>query len=405
MAGIRISERARVLQPSITLGITTKANAMKSKGIDVIGFGAGEPDFDTPQQIKDAAVRALEKGMTKYTPSAGTLDLRKELVRKFKKDNGLEYEPGQIVVAAGAKYAIFEAICALIDHGDEVVIPSPYWVSYPEMVSFAGGVSRFVDTSSSGFMLTPEALEKAVTAKTRMVILNYPSNPTGMTYSRKELEALSAVIVKKDLLCMSDEIYEKLLYDGLEHVSIATLPGMKERTITVNGASKAFSMTGWRIGYMAGPAEVMKAVNMIQDHSTSCPTSIAQAATLEAVRLDNEDDPVFRGVMDKMIAAFIARRDVMVEMANAIPGIKCTKPQGAFYCFFDIGGLLGKSYEGIQLKNSLTFCDVLLEKENVAVVPGVAFGADNYVRLSYALSLENMRKGLERIAGFASKLK
>jgi aspartate aminotransferase len=403
---MKLSKRVQSLQPSITLGITAKANAMKVRGLDVIGFGAGEPDFDTPQQIKDAAVRALEKGMTKYTPSAGMLELRKELVRKFKKDNGLDYEPGQIVVAAGAKYAIFEAICALIDPGDEVVIPSPYWVSYPEMVSFAGGVSRFVDTSSDGFLLTPQALEAAITPRTRIVILNYPSNPTGMSYSRPQLEALVDVIVKNNLICLSDEIYEKLLYDGLSHVSIASLSDeIKQRTIVVNGASKAFSMTGWRIGYMAGPAEIMKAVNMIQDHSTSCPASIAQAATLEAVRLDNEDDPVFRGVMDKMINAFVERRDVMVKMANAIPGVSCLKPQGAFYCFFDVRELLGRSYEGTLINDSLKLCDVLLEKENVAIVPGVAFGADRYVRLSYALLQENLRKGLDRFAAFVSKLK
>lgn len=401
-----IAKRAESLNPSITLSITAKAKAMKAAGLDVIGYGAGEPDFDTPQQIKDAAVAAINKGMTKYTPSVGTPVLREEICRKFKKDNDLEYKPEQIIVGSGAKYNLFTVIASLVEKGDEVVIPSPYWVSYPEMVNFAEGKNVFVDTVDNNFKLTAEMLESSITDRTKMVILNYPSNPTGWSYTKEELKELADVIVKKNILCLSDEIYEKLVYDGVKHVSIASLyEDIKQRTIVVNGVSKSYSMTGWRIGYAAGPIDIIKKVKMVHDHSTSNACSIAQAAALEGIRLDNNDDPGFKKVLDNMTASFAQRRDAMVDRVNRISGLKCARPQGAFYCFVDISGVLGKKCDGKVLKGSLEFCDMLLEKKNVAAVPGVAFGADSFIRLSYAMAESDLLRGLDRVEDFIKELK
>lgn len=400
-----ISDRVESLNPSITLSITAKARSMKADGIDVVGYGAGEPDFDTPEQIKKAAIEAIESGMTKYTPSIGTPALREEICKKFKKDNGLDYEPTQIIVAPGAKFNLFSIISTLVNPGDEVIIPAPYWVSYPEMVSFAGGKSVIIDTASADFKLTADALKAAITDKTKVVLMNYPSNPTGWSYTQDELKALANVIVENDLIVVSDEIYEKLVYDGVKHVSIASFSQeIKDRTIIVNGVSKAYAMTGWRIGYAAGPLDIMKKVKMIHDHSTSNPCSIAQAAALAAIKLDNDDDPEFTAVMDKMLTAFAERRDAMVERTNQIEGLSCKKPQGAFYCFIDVSSAYGKAFDGKKIEGSLDFCDALLSAESVAVVPGVAFGSDNYVRLSYAMAKEDLLRGLDRIENFVKSL-
>lgn len=400
-----ISDRVESMNPSITLSITAKARDLKAKGVDVVGYGAGEPDFDTPDQIKQAAIEAINSGMTKYTPSIGTPALRQEICRKFKKDNGLDYSPAQIIVAPGAKFNLFSVISTLINPGDEVVIPAPYWVSYPEMVSFAGGKSVIVDTAADDFKLTAQALKSVITDKTKLVLMNYPSNPTGWSYTEEELKALADVIVENDLLVLSDEIYEKLVYDGVKHISIASFSEeIKKRTIIVNGVSKAYAMTGWRIGYAAGPLDIMKKVKMIHDHSTSNPCSIAQAAALAAIKLDNDDDPEYGAVMNKMLSAFRERRDAMVERANRIEGLNCKKPQGAFYCFIDISSTYGKSFDGKKIAGSLDFCDALLESESVAVVPGVAFGSDSYVRLSYAMAKEDILRGLDRIENFVKSL-
>lgn len=403
---MRLSRRVNVLKPSITLSITARANALKSQGIDVIGYGAGEPDFETPPQIKKAAIEAIEKGLTKYTASAGIKPLREEICKKLLKDNALSYQPEQIIVGTGAKYAIFEVVCGIVDDGDEVIVPAPYWVSYPEMVAFAGGKNVFLDTTKTGFKVTPDALRGAITPKTKAIFLNYPSNPTGATYTREELKALADIIVEKDIYCISDEIYEKLLYDGAKHTSIASFnKDIYERTFVINGMSKSFAMTGWRIGYVAGPSDAMKVLSMMQDHSTSNTCTVAQYAALEGLRLENAGDPSFRMVIDGMVAAFSERRNAMVERLNRIPGFVCQKPAGAFYCFPDISALIGKSFSGKPIKGSMDFAEALLGEEKVAVIPGIAFGADSCVRFSYAMNKADLLRGIDRIEDFVRRLK
>ncbi|MDP3786384.1 MAG: pyridoxal phosphate-dependent aminotransferase [Candidatus Omnitrophota bacterium] len=392
-----ISKRTSQISPSPTLSITAKAKKMQAEGINVIGFGAGEPDFDTPVNIKEAAKKAIDKGFTKYTPTAGTKELKDAVSAKFKKDNNLEYLPDEIIVSCGAKHSIFNIIITLCNEGDEVILPSPYWVSYPEMVKVAGAKTVMLNTTKeSDFKITPEQLEKAIRPNTKLLILNSPSNPTGMVYGESELEELSKIISKAGIYCISDEIYEKVIYDQ-QHVSIASLgEDIKKRTIVVNGVSKAYAMTGWRIGYAAGPKEIIQAMSNLQDHSTSNPTSIAQAASVEAL-IGSQDD------LEKMVKEFKKRRDFMVDRVNAITGISTINPQGAFYCWVDISGILQKSANGKKIMNSMDLTDALLNGAQVAVVPGGVFGDDNYIRLSYATSMENIIEGLNRIERFISQ--
>ena len=397
---VHISQKAKNVAPSPTLAVTAKAKQMKAEGIDVIGFGAGEPDFDTPQNIKDAAVKSLQSGFTKYTDTAGTPDLKKAICEKLKRDNGLDYAPNQIIVSLGAKHSIYNAVLATVDPGDEVIIPAPYWVSYPEIVGLADGKCVYVEADeSTGFTVPIEKLRAAVTDKTRMLILNSPSNPTGGVYNREQIKQIAELAVEKGFYVLSDEIYEKVIYDGREHVSIASLGDeIKKWTITINGFSKAFSMTGWRLGYAAAEKEIISAMTAIQSHSASNLVSFTQPAAVEALHTPSE-------VVEKMVAEFDKRRKYIVDRLNSIPGITCAMPGGAFYVFPNITGLFGKSFNGKQLKSSSDVEGWLLDEAKVAVVAGIGFGADNYMRLSYATSMENIQKGLDRIAEAVSKLK
>ena len=394
-----LAKRVRSINPSPTLAITAKANKMRAEGINIIGFGAGEPDFDTPDNIKDAAKRALDKGFTKYTPTSGIKELKEAICKKFKDDNALDYTPDEILVSCGAKHSLFNAIMALCDEGDEVIIPAPYWVSYPEMVGVAGGNSVILKTTAqSGFKVVPEQLKKAITPKTKIFILNSPSNPTGMVYAKEELIAIAAVLAQKNIYCISDEIYEKIIYGKNRHFSIASLePKIKPLTITVNGVSKSYSMTGWRIGYMAGPKDIIQAMSNLQDHSTSNPTSISQKGALEALLGPQQ-------YLLKMIKAFNERKDYIVKRLKSIPLISCLEPQGAFYVFPDISKVLNKEFNGKKIGESLTLADILLTQAKVAVVPGGVFGDDNFIRLSYATSMENITEGLNRIEAFIKQL-
>ncbi len=384
-----LSSRAKEIKPSPTLAIDSKAKAMKAQGIDVISFGVGEPDFDTPENIKEAAIKAIRDGFTKYTPVGGTDKLKDAIIGKLEKDNGLKYERAEILVSCGAKHSLYNTMQALLDPGDEVLIPAPYWVSYPEQATLAGAKPVFIKTlEADRFLLDPAAFEKGITGKTKALILNSPSNPTGFSYGREALARIAQIAVERGIYVISDEIYEKLLYDGAEHVSIASLgEEIKKRTIVINGVSKAYSMTGWRIGYAAGPAPLIKAMTSMQSQSTSNPTSIAQAAAIEA--LNGPQDSV-----KAMAAQFDKRRRFIVDGLNAIPGIKCVPPTGAFYAFPNTSALYGRSPE---ISSSSKLAMYLLEKANVAVVPGDAFGDDDFIRLSYATGIGEIEKGLERI--------
>ena len=396
---LQISRRAAQIAPSATLAIDTRAKALKAEGKDVVGFGAGEPDFDTPEYVRAAAQRAIDEGRTRYTPVPGTLSLRKVIAEKFMKDNGLAYDVSQIIVSSGAKLSIFTALSVLVDDGDEVLIPSPYWVSYPEMVKMVGGVPVFVPCHhEDGFIVRPEEIAKRVTDKTKVLILNSPSNPLGCVIPRKTLEQIAALAVEKQFYVISDEIYEKLIYDGCEHVSIASLgEKIKEQTVVVNGASKAYAMTGWRIGYVAGPRNVISAMSSFQSQATSNPNSIAQYAAMKALQGD-------QSCVDAMVAQFEKRRDAMVEKINAIPGLSCRKPHGAFYVMMNIRGITGKRCHGTELTGSTAIAEALLEHAHVAVVPGAAFLDEGFCRISYATSMENIEEGLRRIAAFVKEL-
>ncbi len=382
------------IEQSITLAITAKAKALKAQGIDVVGLSAGEPDFDTPDNIKQAAIKAINDGKTKYTPASGMPELKKAVAGKFKRDNGLDYKPEEVIINCGAKHSVFLAVVALVDAGDEVIIPTPYWVSYPEMVKVPDGKPVIVETSPGNELkLTPQQLEKSITSRTKLLILNSPSNPSGMVYTKDELLGLVAVLKKHpQVWVISDEIYEKILYDGTEHLSIAALdPGLFQRTVTINGVSKSYSMTGWRIGYAAGPAEVIKAMGKLQSQETSNPTTISQYATLEA--LNGPQDSVAM-----MVRAFDERRRYLVGRLNSMPGVSCVNPKGAFYAFPDFSAWYGKTgQDGAKITGSVALSDYLLDKARVAVVPGGGFGADNHLRLSYATSMELLRKALDRI--------
>jgi aspartate aminotransferase len=396
---VKLASRVGRVKPSATLAITMKAKALRAEGRDVIGFGAGEPDFDTPSNIKQAAIKAIEEGFTKYTPSGGIDELKDAIINKFQVDNKLTYKRSQIVVSCGAKDTLYNLAQALFEEGDEVIIPSPYWVSYPSIVILAGATPVILDTKESdGFKVSPERLEKAITKNTKAVILNSPSNPTGAAYSYSELEALAEIIVKKNILVISDDIYEKIVYDDFRFYNIASVgEEIKRLTLVVNGVSKTYSMTGWRIGYAAGPEDIVAAVTKIQSQNISNPTSISQKAAVEAL-MGSQD------VVGEMVKEFKKRRDYIVKALNSIPGIRCMNPQGAFYVFPSISSLFGMSCDGKKIGSSTDFVEYLLDKVDVAVVPGIAFGNDNHVRLSYATSMENIQKGLERIGNAVTKL-
>lgn len=394
----RISVRSKNAAPSPTLAINAKANQLKAEGKDIIGFAAGEPDFDTPQNVKDAAIKAIQAGFTKYTPTSGTPELKQAICDKLKRENGLEYTPAQIVVSIGAKHSIYNSVMALCDPGDEVIIPVPYWVTYPEQVKLADGVCVFIKTDeSTGFKMTPAQLEAAVTDKTKILILNSPSNPTGAVYTPAEIEQFARIIVRGGFYVISDEIYEREIYDGCP-VSIAAFgEEIKKLTITVNGLSKSHSMTGWRLGYTASDPEIAGAMSRIQDHSTSNPVSFVQKGAVEA--LNGPQD-----YSEMMAREFDKRRKVIVAALNAIPGINCPMPGGAFYVFPNVSALYGRKYDGRTIDSSDSFAEYLLYEAKVAVVPGSGFGADTNVRLSYATSMENIEKGIARIAEAAAKL-
>ncbi len=391
-----ITKRALCVSPSLTLAITAKAKKMKAEGINVIGFGAGEPDFNTPDFIIDAAKDALDKGKTKYTPSSGLPELKKAICRKLKEDNGLDYLPSQIIVSNGAKHSLFNAIQAIIEEGDEVIIPAPYWLSYPELVKMSGGIPVFVDCSDIGFKINAERLEKAITAKTKLLILNSPSNPTGAVYSKEELYALAAVIEKTGIYVLSDEIYEKLVYGGAQHYSIAAYSDkLYSKTVLVNGMSKSYSMTGWRIGYLACEEKLAKAIDGMQSHATSNPNTIAQWASVAALEKGGE-------FIKSMQKTFDDRRRYMYERLKNMNYIDCPEPKGAFYVFVNVKGLFGRSFKGVKIENCLKLTELLLENVQVAVVPGNAFGAEDYIRLSYAVSMDEIKDGMDRIEKFIS---
>lgn len=394
-----ISNKAKGIKPSSTLAITAKAKEMKVEGVDVVGFGAGEPDFDTPQHIKDAAIEAINSGFTKYTPASGIMELKKAICSKLLNDNGLKYSPNQIVISNGAKHSLTNTFMAILNIGDEVIIPAPFWLSYAQMVKMADGIPVIVNTKkANNYKVTTEQLQEAMTEKTKAIIINSPSNPTGMLYSKEELEDIANFAVKNDLYVVSDEIYEKLIYDGKKHVSIASLgEEIFKRTIVINGVSKSYAMTGWRIGYAAANQEVASLMGNMQSHASSNPNSIAQRAALAAISGSEK-------CIDDMKIEFNKRRNYMIERIKNIDYISCLKPQGAFYVFVDLTTLLNKSYKGTKIENADMFAKLLLENEQVAVIPCTDFGFDTHIRLSYAISLDNIEKGLDRIEAFINTL-
>lgn len=396
---MKLSKRVSSIKPSPTLEITERAAAMKAEGIDIIGFGAGEPDFDTPEHIKKAAIDALKKGYTKYTSVSGVNALKDAIIAKLQRDNRLAYNREEVIVSCGAKHTLYNLAQAMFEEGMEVIIPAPYWVSYPDIVLLTGGTPVFVDTTEEeGFLLTAEKFERAITKRTRAVILNYPSNPTGATYDLDTLEEIAKVAVRHNIFVISDEIYEKILYTDIHHVSIASLnEKIKELTVVVNGLSKAYSMTGWRLGYAAGQKELISAMNNIQSQSTSNPTSFAQYGGVDA--LNGSQDEVTR-----MRDEFKKRRDYIVRRLKMMRGVSCFNPAGAFYVFPKVSFYYGKSFKGHTIKNSLDMSDYLLREGRVSVVPGAAFGADDYLRLSYATSMKNIEGGLSRIEEALEKL-
>lgn len=396
---IKLSQRIQRVKPSPTIAITTKAKAMKADGIDVIGFGAGEPDFDTPENIKAAAVKALQEGKTKYTPVGGVVELKDAIIDKLKKDNGLDYTREEIITCCGGKHALYNIAQVVLDPGDEVIIPAPYWVSYPDQVLLNDAKPVIVSTREEDeFKITPQALEAAITPKTKAFVLNSPSNPTGAAYTKAELEALARVLENKEVLIISDEIYEKIVYDDFEFHSIAAIsPALKERTVIVNGASKCYSMTGWRMGFAAGPAEIIKAMTKLQGQVTTNIATATQWACIEAFRGD-------QSFLKGWVAEFKKRRDYILERLNAIAGVQCFKPQGAFYVFPNISAYLDREVDGRRIETDLELCDYLLEEAKVAIVAGTGFGAPGFMRLSYATSMEQIEKGLDRITATLKKI-
>ncbi len=396
---MKLASRVAKVKPSETLAITAKTNALRAQGRDVIGFGAGEPDFDTPDHIKKAAIKAIEAGFTKYTPVGGTDELKDAIINKLSVDNHLEYKRSQVVVSCGAKHTLYNLAQALFEEGDEVIIPAPYWVSYPDIVVLAGGTPVILNTlEKDGFKMKPEQLRSAITDRTKAVILNGPSNPTGASYSPDDLKALAVVLTDTDIFIISDDIYERILYADYPFANMATVdPCLKDRTIVVNGVSKSYAMTGWRIGYAAGPEEIIGAITKIQSQNTSNPASISQKASVAALNGD-------QSVVAMMVEEFKKRRNYIVGALNDIPGIHCLTPEGAFYVFPNVSGIYGLSFSGKKITNSTDFIEYLLDEANVATVPGAAFGSDDHIRLSYATSLKNIEEGVKRIKNAVAKL-
>ena len=395
----RIANRMSSLSPSLTLAISAKAKAMKAAGESVVSFGVGEPDFNTPEAIVSAAKTAMDNGHTKYTPSSGLLSLRKAICEKFQKDNGIDYEPSQIIVSNGAKHSIFNACYAILDEGDEVIIPEPYWLTYPEVVKVCGGVPKYLSCKKENkYKFSAEELKAAITPKTKMLIFNSPSNPTGAVYNEEEVRAIAKVCEENEIFVIADEIYEKLCYNGVKPFSIAKCSDkMKDLTITINGVSKTYAMTGWRIGYLAAPKDIAKAIDSFQSHATSNACSISQAATIEALNAPEAE-------IQEMVNVFDKRRAKLLDLIAGIDGVQAVEPDGAFYVMLVISGLYGKSYNGKPITNSIEFADALLDGEKVATIPGVSFGADDCLRLSYSLSEEDIREGLKRIERFIQAL-
>ncbi|MBH37993.1 aspartate aminotransferase [bacterium] len=396
---VLISDRALGIKASITMSITAMANQLKKEGKPVIGMSAGEPDFDTPESIKQAGIQSIIDGKTKYTPASGIMDLKDAIVTKLKQENNLDYTVDNVIISCGGKHSLFNVKMALLNPGDEVIIPTPFWVSYPSQVEVLGGKCVYINAKESNDLkVTPEELEAAITPRTKLFILNTPSNPSGMVYSKEELMALAEVVVKHDIYVISDELYEKLIYDG-HHVSIASLGAdIKERSIIVNGVSKAYSMTGWRIGYAVADATLIKAMSNIQSHSTSNPAQASQWASLEAIRGSQD-------VVETMKHSFRERRKVLIDGLNRLSGIRCIEPKGAFYAFPNISSTFGKRCDSGLIHDAVSFCEFLLKEQLVATVPGSAFGAEGYIRLSYATSMDNINGALERLSLFLSSLK
>ena len=394
-----LSTLALAVHPSATMAIDTMFKSMKAQGIDVVGFGAGEPDFPTPDNIKEACIKALAENKTKYTAASGIVELKKAVCHRMKEDCGVDYDPSEVLIASGAKHNVYLAVRALVNPGDEVVIPAPFWVSYSEIVGICGGVPVVVQTrEEEGFKLTPEALDAAITDNTKCVLLNSPSNPTGMMYTGEELRALADVCIRRDVYIIADEIYYKLVYDGNEFVSIASLgEDVKERSIIINGVSKSYAMTGWRIVYSLAPAHITKVMSSYVSHSTAAPSTLSQWAAVEALTGPQEQ-------VEEMRKAFEARRNYMVERVNSIPGVSCLKPEGAFYVMMNVSGAFGKKSGDVVIDSCDRFASELLEKGLVAVVPGSGFDAPNYVRWSYATSMENIKEGMDRLEKFLAGL-
>ena len=394
-----LAERTLLIKPSVTLAIAAKAGKLRSQGIDVINFSAGEPDFDTPDRIKAAAIEALKRGMTKYTDVRGIEPLRQAIAQKYLSDYGLRYQMSEILVSCGAKHSLYNLFQAVVNPGDEILVPAPYWVSYADMALLAGGVPKIIQTSeATGFRIGAQQLAKALSSRTRVFVLNSPSNPTGASYEETELMAIAQVLERHNCLIVTDDIYDKIVYDGFTIRNLATLaPSLRDRIVIVNGVSKSYAMTGWRIGYALGPADIIDAAAKIQSQSTSNPTSIAQAAALEAIQGPQED-------VAMMVGEFAKRRNVVVERLNAISGVQCLKPQGAFYVFPNIAAFIGKNVNGKSLTSPCDIADYLLEEAKVAAVPGEDFGSNAHIRLSYATSLENIEEGCRRMRDAFAKI-
>jgi len=397
---MRLAERTNAIKPSPTLAMNAKAKALKAAGEDITNFGVGEPDFDTPDNIKEAAIKAIRDGFTKYTPVGGIDELKIAIIEKFRADNSLHYEKDEILVSCGAKHSLYNIAEALFGPGDEVIIPAPYWVTYPDQVFLNDAIPVIVETDEmNSFMIDPDRLKDKLTGKTKALILNSPSNPTGLAYDRESLEKIAELAMKHDFYIISDEIYEKLVYEGFTHTSIASLgEEIKERSIEVNGLSKSHSMTGWRIGYTAGPKDITKAMTNIQSQSTSNPTSISQKAAVEALTGPQDFLP-------RMMEEFDKRRRYMVERLNIMEGVSCKTPVGAFYAFPNISACFGRKWNDTMINNSLDLSTYLLEQGKVAMVPGSAFGDDNYIRLSYATSMDNVKTGLDRMEEAMAELR
>jgi aspartate aminotransferase len=397
---MKLAKRVMVIEPSATLELMAKAKALKAEGKNVLEFQVGEPDFDTPQNIKEAGIKAIEENFTRYTPSPGTMDLRKAICEKLKRDNNLDYAPNEVMVSNGGKHCLFNAIMAMVDSGDEVIIPAPYWVTYPEVVKIADGKPVFLETTSDNdFKVTPQQLESVISDKTKVLILCSPSNPTGSVYTEEELKAIAEVVLKHKIYVFSDEMYEKLVYDGLNFVSFASLgEEIKKLTLTFNGVSKAYAMTGWRIGYVAGNKEIIKAMDSLQSHATSGPNSIAQKASIEALLGPQDGLEVMRQEFDE-------RRKYIVKALNEIPGISCRTPKGAFYAFPDVSNFIGKTYKGETIDSDETFAKMLLENYFVVAVPGSSFGSPGFLRFSYATSLETIKQGMKLLKDFVVEIK